>query len=99
VGHCFSPLLGGKGGKGVATTLGVYLILVPRLVLIAVLVFGATLWLTRVPALGSLAAVATLVGILLARGDTPTAVLGCVTFALLVYTHRSNLGKLTSARR
>jgi hypothetical protein len=31
---------------------------------------------------------------LLASGDTPLAVLACVTTALLVYTHRSNLAKL-----
>src|SRR5258705_10946981 len=28
-GHCFSPFLSGKGGKGVATAFGVFLLLVP----------------------------------------------------------------------
>jgi glycerol-3-phosphate acyltransferase PlsY len=99
IGHCFSPLLGFRGGKGVATTLGVYLVLVPRLVLVAIVVFGAVLWLWRVPALGSLAAVAAIVAVLVIRGDAPMTALGIVTFVLLVYTHRSNLQKLTSARK
>jgi len=94
VGHCFSPLLGFKGGKGVATTLGVFLVLAPRLVLLSVVVFGIVLKLTRVPALGSLAAVAALAALLLANGDPYSAKLAFGTLALLVYTHRTNLAKL-----
>jgi glycerol-3-phosphate acyltransferase PlsY len=97
VGHCFSPLLGGRGGKGVATTFGVFIVLVPKLVPVAVAVFLVVLVLTRVPALGSLAGVLSLCAILVIRGDLPTATLACVTFALLVYTHRTNLAKLRAS--
>lgn len=94
VGHCFSPLLGGRGGKGVATAFGVFLALDPALAGVAVAAFVVILAATRVPALGSLAGVATICGVLIARHDTPLAVLALATLALLVYTHRTNLAKL-----
>lgn len=40
LGHMFSPFLGFRGGKGVATTFGVFLVLTPIACLGAVLVFG-----------------------------------------------------------
>ena len=40
LGHMFSPLLKWRGGKGVATTLGVLLAVAPWIALIAVVVFG-----------------------------------------------------------
>lgn len=94
LGHCFSPFLEFKGGKGVATTLGVFLVLAPDLVGLSVLVFIVFWRLTRVPALGSLAAIGALSGMLLARGDTYSSLLAVGTLILLVYTHRTNLAKL-----
>jgi len=96
VGHCFSPFLEFKGGKGVATALGVFLVLCPELVAISVLVFVVILKITKVPALGSLTAVATISGLLLARGDGHAATLAIATLLLLVYTHRTNLAKLAA---
>ena len=94
VGHCFSPFLGGRGGKGVATAFGVFLVLAPRLVLVSLVVFVVVLRVTRIPALGSLAAMLAITAILVGRSDVPAATLACATLALLVYTHRSNLAKL-----
>jgi glycerol-3-phosphate acyltransferase PlsY len=94
LGHCFSPFLHWRGGKGVATSLGVFLVIAPTLVLIAVAVFAVVLRLTRVPALGSLAASAALSGLLVGRGDPYAAGLALATTLLLVYTHRANLAKL-----
>ncbi|HWU85662.1 MAG TPA: glycerol-3-phosphate acyltransferase, partial [Kofleriaceae bacterium] len=94
LGHCFSPFLGGRGGKGVATTFGVFLVLEPSLAGGAAVVFAIVLGATRVPALGSLAGVVALSAVLVARGGDPTAALACATTALLVYTHRANLARL-----
>lgn len=94
LGHCFSPWLGGKGGKGVATAFGVFAVIAPPLAGLAIAVFAVVLRATRVPALGSLAGILAITVALLARGDLPFAVLGCALSALLVFTHRSNLATL-----
>jgi glycerol-3-phosphate acyltransferase PlsY len=93
LGHCFSPFLGFRGGKGVATALGVFLVLTPARAATAVLVFALVFAVTRVPALGSLAGVAWLAAILVWQHDA-VATLAIGTTLLLLYTHRSNLGKL-----
>ena len=94
LGHCFSPFLAGRGGKGVATAFGAFAVLVPQLAGVAVLVFVIAWRLTRVPAIGSLCGITAIAVMLVSRGDVPTATLACVTALLLVYTHRSNLAKL-----
>lgn len=38
-GHCFSPFLGFKGGKGVATSLGVFLVIAPVPTLLSMVIF------------------------------------------------------------
>ena len=38
-GHCFSPFLGFKGGKGVATSLGVFLVIAPLPTLVSTAIF------------------------------------------------------------
>ena len=55
LGHCFSPLLSFQGGKGVATTLGVFALLDPPAALLAGLFWLPITVLTRRAAFGSLA--------------------------------------------
>jgi glycerol-3-phosphate acyltransferase PlsY len=93
-GHCFSPWLHGKGGKGVATALGVFLVLTPAYTAVALGVFVVIAGLTRIVAVGSLAAMCAL-SLLLARDvGGPCAVLAATTTLLLFYTHRGNLARL-----
>jgi acyl phosphate:glycerol-3-phosphate acyltransferase len=94
LGHCFSPVLRFRGGKGVATALGVFAVVTPDLAAGSLLVFGVAYALSRVPALGSLAgAIAITVGVIV-RGDQALATFAIATTALLFFTHRSNLAKL-----
>ena len=98
LGHCFSPLLGGKGGKGVATALGVFLVISPALALVAVAVFLVIAGRTRVPALGSLSGVASATIYAFAtHAPPPVELLALATTLLLVYTHRGNLARLYGA--
>jgi len=94
LGHCFSPWLGFRGGKGVATAFGVFLVLTPALAAIAVLVFAVVFAISRVPALGSLAGVASIAALLIWQRAEDQAILAIATTLLLLYTHRANLAKL-----
>lgn len=95
LGHCFSPFLGWKGGKGVATALGVFVVVAPALAIVAVAVFAVVAGRTRVPALGSLAGVsAATVFAFVTSEPASVELLALATTVLLVYTHRTNLGKL-----
>lgn len=95
LGHCFSPFLGGKGGKGVATALGVFLVLAPALAFVGAGVFLLIAGRTRVPALGSLGGIAcATVYAFITQQPAAVSLLALVTTALLIYTHRGNLARL-----
>jgi glycerol-3-phosphate acyltransferase PlsY len=54
LGHMFTPWLGFKGGKGVATAVGAFAALAPRAVLVALLLFVVVVAITRYVSLGSM---------------------------------------------
>ena len=56
LGHCFTPWLRGKGGKGVATMLGAFGLLTPYAIALVVGVFAATVIVARTVSAASLAA-------------------------------------------
>jgi glycerol-3-phosphate acyltransferase PlsY len=98
IGHMFPVWLGFKGGKGVATGLGVFLALAPLAVLIAVVLFAVVVGLTRYVSLGSILAAASFPVALwwLERDLFPAPALAmCVAVALLVIIrHHQNIGRL-----
>ena len=95
LGHCFSPFLGGKGGKGVATALGVFIVAAPALAIVAVAIFLVVAGRTRVPALGSLGGIASAtIFAFVTHAPREISVLSLATLVLLVYTHRGNLARL-----
>ena len=96
LGHNYTCWLKFKGGKGIATTAGVYLALAPWAVLVGLVVFILAVLLTKYVSVGSIAAAIALpvtVWIM-----TPQNLfLGIVTTALgalAVYKHKSNLQRL-----
>ncbi len=97
-GHMFPVWLGFKGGKGVATGLGVFLALAPKIVLIALVLFLAVVALTRYVSLGSILAAASVPAALwwLERDSFPAAALAmCAAAALLIIVrHHQNIARL-----
>jgi acyl phosphate:glycerol-3-phosphate acyltransferase len=94
VGHCFPVWLRFKGGKGIATLLGVALGLAPLLGLVFALAWLAGLALARFSSLAGIsAAVATPIAAWLL--DEPGYAMVLAGLALLVvWQHRENLGRL-----
>ena len=96
LGHNFPCWLKFKGGKGIATTAGVYLALAPCAVLVALAVFILFLLATKYVSVGSIMAAVALPATVWIM--TPHDVfLGIVTTALgamAIYKHKSNLRRL-----
>ncbi|MBI1892959.1 MAG: glycerol-3-phosphate 1-O-acyltransferase PlsY [Candidatus Rokubacteria bacterium] len=94
-GNCWSPFLGFKGGKGVATALGTILRLVPWATLPAALVWVVILLTFRYVSLASVTAAAGLpLGLFLLRAPGPVLLSGLLIAALIVFRHQKNLGRL-----
>ena len=95
LGHLFSIFLKFKGGKGVATGLGVFLYLTPLTALGAIVVFALTLSICRYVSLGSILGALSLplIGIIL--GDPRAYYLaGFGVSTLILIKHRENIGRL-----
>lgn len=95
LGHVLSPFLRGRGGKGVATSMGAVLAVFPWFALVMVLVFGLMLWRTRSMA-GSSIVAAGLLGLYAGFAPLPEPVavgrLWGICIALLVIVrHHGNI--------
>lgn len=95
LGHVFPVWLKGKGGKGVATALGVLVVLVPQAALVGAVVWGAIVLVTRVSSVGSLVGglCAIVTSFFLGR-PIEYPVLAVVLLLSMVWTHRSNIGRM-----
>lgn len=96
-GHVFSLFLKFKGGKGVATALGVFLALAPMAVAIAIAVFAACMSVWRYVSLGSIAAAAVMPVAVALRGGGRTLVVVTLLIAVIVIIrHHENIRRLIS---
>jgi glycerol-3-phosphate acyltransferase PlsY len=96
LGHVFPIFLGFKGGKGVATALGVYLVISPIAVFIEFLIFAGIVWKWRFISVGSIIC-ATTIPILIAyfRSDSKGYfIISVIIAALILYRHQSNISRL-----
>jgi glycerol-3-phosphate acyltransferase PlsY len=97
VGHIFPVWLGFRGGKGVATGVGIFLVLAPVALLCAGVVFVAIVALTRYVSLGSIvAAILIPVFVWLLSDLRPLLIAATVGAALIVFAHRGNIQRLAS---
>jgi glycerol-3-phosphate acyltransferase PlsY len=97
VGHVAPFSLGFRGGKGVATALGVLSVLVPAAALAGVLAYAVVFAVFRISSVGSLAAGAAAVAASAVWPGTRLSVgFTSVLFALILFTHRGNIRRLLS---
>ncbi|HTL48474.1 MAG TPA: glycerol-3-phosphate 1-O-acyltransferase PlsY [Verrucomicrobiae bacterium] len=99
LGHSFSLWLGFKGGKGVATSLGVFIGVCPVPALLAFSLWILIFSISRIISVASLAAavVFPIAVALTCRGKPGFPALQSVSLLLTVfifYTHRANIGRL-----
>jgi glycerol-3-phosphate acyltransferase PlsY len=94
LGHLFPVWLGFKGGKGVATYLGILLGLFWKAALAFAVIWLAVAYLTRYSSLAALVAATAIPVVLLLLGATAGAALFAVLTALVFWMHRQNIGRL-----
>lgn len=97
VGHCFPVWLAFRGGKGVATALGVFLALVPRATVCIVGVFVVVVLLTRYVSLASIVAALAfpLFAFYFVRQPSASVICGFLFIPLLICVkHRGNIERL-----
>ncbi|MFZ1603317.1 MAG: glycerol-3-phosphate 1-O-acyltransferase PlsY [Leptotrichiaceae bacterium] len=95
LGHTFSLFLKFKGGKAVATTLGVFLVLVPYAILILLVIFFVIFGLTKYVSLASIvSAVALPITVYLTTRHIPLTILGIIIGLLVIIRHKENIKRL-----
>lgn len=95
IGHCWPVYLNFKGGKGVATALGIFLFLTPPLALMAIMLFAIIVRLGGYVSLGSIGAAISLpIMIGVSKGNDSLLLLAATIALLIVLKHRENIKNL-----
>lgn len=95
LGHVYTPWLGGRGGKGVATAAGVCAVTAPAATAGGLVVFVVAVAVSRRPAVGSLAAAFSFPAWAAILGEGREIVaLGILLAVLVTWWHRSNIHRL-----
>ncbi|NCO51672.1 MAG: glycerol-3-phosphate acyltransferase [Deltaproteobacteria bacterium] len=95
LGHCYPVYLGFKGGKGVATALGVLLVLSPLTVLCGLVIFSLILYRWRFISLASVITAAAAPGLVfLFERSAVLAGATLVIAGFIIWRHRSNIERL-----
>ncbi|MBI5599078.1 MAG: glycerol-3-phosphate 1-O-acyltransferase PlsY [Deltaproteobacteria bacterium] len=99
LGHLFPVFLGFKGGKGVATACGVFLVISPATLFLSAGVFILMLLITRYVSVGSMAAALSLpVFMAVFKAGSVYIALGAVVALLIVIKHSDNIKRLIEGR-
>ena len=93
-GHCFSPWMRWRGGKGVATNLGVTFALWPPAGIIFIVIWLGLALAFGYSSLGSLVASIAMIAVLGYAIGAPGAAYAIVAAALIVFLHRENIERL-----
>ena len=99
LGHSYSIYLKFKGGKAVATSLGVFTVLVPKVILVLLVIFLITVFLTQYVSVASIT-VALLLPIFtfILYNNIIYTIFSLIIGLLVVYKHKSNIINLINGK-
>lgn len=96
-GHVFSVFLKFRGGKGVATALGVFLALAPLAVAIAMALFAVLMYFWRYVSLGSISAAAVMpLAVFFLGGSRTVTIVTLIISLIVIVRHHENIRRLLS---
>ena len=95
LGHSFSIFMKFQGGKAVATTVGVFILLVPGAILLAAVIFFLVFGITRYVSLSSMiGAISLPIWIIIFYKNIPLTIFGIIIAVLIIVRHKSNIQRL-----
>ena len=98
LGHMFTPWLGFKGGKGVATAVGAFAAIAPRAILISLALFVVAVAITRYVSLGSILGAGVfpiaVYWLVPAMRDPVIVCLIAISSLLIIFKHRANIRRI-----
>ncbi len=96
LGHCYSPWLHGKGGKGISVAEGTVIGISPIVALILLFIFLIIVVISRIISVGSIGVVIAypIVVAILYSGDLIFTITAILTMALIIFAHRKNIVRL-----
>ncbi|QAR33062.1 glycerol-3-phosphate 1-O-acyltransferase [Geovibrio thiophilus] len=95
LGHTYTVFLNFKGGKGVATAVGVFLALAPIPLGVAAVAFGVVIYISRMVSLSSITAAAVLAAsVVLMDTEVSLKIFTVVIAAFVIYKHRTNISRI-----
>jgi len=96
-GHSFSPFIGFRGGKGVATAAGAIISVAPKVAPVMVVIFVVVVAIWKYVSLGSIVIAALFPGVswLLYPDRYALLLFSVITAVLVIWRHRSNIGRIT----
>lgn len=92
--HAYSPMLNFRGGKAVATTVGVFLALAPGALILAAICTLGVIWLSGYVSVGSLTLALSLPFFCLLTGNIGMVPLAVGVMLFLFWRHRENILRL-----
>ena len=101
IGHVFPIFFQFKGGKGVATSVGIFAVCCPIAIVLGLVAFAASTLITRIVSLSSLVATLVVVSLTIVFYDNtallwPQALLTCLMGAVVILKHSTNIKRLLS---
>lgn len=101
IGHVFPIFFQFKGGKGVATSVGIFAVCCPIAIVLGLVAFAASTLITRIVSLSSLVATLVVVSLTIVFCDNtvllwPQALLTCLMGAVVILKHSTNIKRLLS---
>ena len=101
IGHVFPIFFQFKGGKGVATSVGIFAVCCPIAIALGLVAFATSTIITRIVSLSSLVATLVVVSLTIVFYDNtallwPQALLTCLMGAVVILKHSTNIKRLLS---
>ncbi|MBI5206352.1 MAG: glycerol-3-phosphate 1-O-acyltransferase PlsY [Candidatus Firestonebacteria bacterium] len=96
VGHNWTIFLNFNGGKGVNTSLGVWLAIVPEIMLVILLIWALVIYFTRYMSLSNIIATVLLVILVIIYHNNSLSIVifSVITSLLVIYRHKANIERL-----